>query len=89
MVLLPITMGFLNWLSGNKLNTNTESLEISGTNISVYQANKQMQLIEEIKIGIEILIAIIIVVVALVALKKYRKKTRRTDETNKGRSLDF
>lgn len=70
-------MGLLSWLSGNKYQSETESLLINGNNVSVYQANPHAQFMHEVKLGIEILIILILIILLFVTIRVTYKRQKR------------
>lgn len=77
-------MGLLNWLSGNKINSQVETIKINGQNINLNTSH--VQLIEEIKIGIEVLvICLTIILIAIIIKKLYNWDQKR--KTTKQRKL--
>lgn len=67
-VYLSYKMGLLSWFSNNKVQTEVEEINIKGQNISVNTNHSQW--LEEIKIGMEIVVILIIIIVLAVIVKK-------------------
>lgn len=82
-------MGFLSWLSDNKVQTNRESFDVTGTNISIYKSDKHTQLVEEIKIGVEILLICIIILIIFFLLRKYLKSKKQKRQQQQNRDLQL
>lgn len=83
MNLLLVKMGLLSWFSNNKVNTQVENIEVNGQNINLNTSHTQW--LEEIKIGVEVLVIVFVLVIVAIILKKLYKinKKRKLNEKRK------
>lgn len=65
---LLLKMGLLNMLSGNKIQSQVESIKINDQNVNVNTSH--VQWLKEIKIGIEIVVIFIIILALAIIIKK-------------------